>query len=262
MMAEVIDTAVRADIENRLTSIERDHGVEIILAVESGSRAWGFSSPDSDYDIRFVYRREMADYARLFPHRDVIETPIEDLIDLNGWDLAKALRLLLKSNAVVSEWLESPIVYRRNDSVAGQLERFADRCLRAESMVWHYLSLGKRQWETYLADEKEVPAKKYFYALRPALTLRHLRMFDGRPPMDIDKLIAACEISSEQERAIAAMREAKRNVEEKGLISRDAVMDKLIVSEIEIASSSASKAPRIRDEDVEAAEALFQALVS
>lgn len=80
--------------------------MRFLIAVESGSRAWGFPSPDSDYDIRFIHIHPRDWYLSLQPGRDVIERPIIDNIDLNGWDLRKALGLLLKSNAVVSEWLE------------------------------------------------------------------------------------------------------------------------------------------------------------
>ena len=98
-------------IVQRLHEIEEREHVRILLAVESGSRAWGFASPDSDYDVRFLYVRTMTDYLRLDPVRDVIEQPINDLLDMNGWDLQKALRLLYKSNPTLFEWLKSPIVY-------------------------------------------------------------------------------------------------------------------------------------------------------
>ena len=108
-MINQISPKIRQEIEARLAAIEAAEGVRYLLAVESGSRAWGFPSPDSDYDIRFVYVRKRDWYLRLEPGRDVIEAPIEDEIDLNGWDIRKTLGLMLKSNAVVSEWLSSPI---------------------------------------------------------------------------------------------------------------------------------------------------------
>ncbi|WP_278256068.1 nucleotidyltransferase domain-containing protein [Nocardioides convexus] len=88
-----------------------DHGVRVPWAIESGSRAWGFASPDSDYDCRFFFVRPSAAYAALWPARDVIETPLEGLLDVNGWDLGKAIRLATAGNATVGEWLRSPWVY-------------------------------------------------------------------------------------------------------------------------------------------------------
>ena len=109
------------EIQQRLDLIVAEEDVRLLFAVESGSRAWGFPSPDSDYDVRFVYARHITDYLRLEDRRDVIERPIVDEIDLNGWDIKKALQLMLKSNAVISEWLQSPIVYRAEPSVVDDL---------------------------------------------------------------------------------------------------------------------------------------------
>ena len=106
-----IESAVREEIGSVLCDLERDHGVKILLAVESGSRAWGFPSPDSDYDVRFVYVHAMDWYLSIEPGRDVIELPIDKTLDVSGWDLRKALHLLTKSNPALLEWLESPIIY-------------------------------------------------------------------------------------------------------------------------------------------------------
>src|ERR1700757_32936 len=99
------DPGTVSKINQRLSAVCKEHGVFIPLAIESGSRAWGFPSPDSDYDCRFVFVRLPDQHLTPWPERDVIEFPIEDDLDANGWDLAKALRLLLKGNAVIIEWL-------------------------------------------------------------------------------------------------------------------------------------------------------------
>jgi hypothetical protein len=112
-----------AQILDELARIERDEGVLILLAVESGSRAWGFPSPDSDFDVRFVYARTPADYIAVFEPRDVIERPISGMLDINGWDVKKALGLLRKSNPALLEWLRSKIVYREHPAAAAYLRR-------------------------------------------------------------------------------------------------------------------------------------------
>src|SRR6185295_15474964 len=99
-------------IDAMLDRVVDEYRVFVPLAIESGSRAWGFSSPDSDYDCRFVYVRQVEDHITPWSGRDVIELPLEGDLDANGWDLAKALRLLLKGNAVIVEWLRSPVIYR------------------------------------------------------------------------------------------------------------------------------------------------------
>src|SRR5476651_1701297 len=114
------DPGVVGAVDARLGSVAERESAVVLLAVESGSRAWGFPSPDSDYDCRFIYARARDDYLRLYPPRDVIEFPLDRVLDVNGWDLAKALRLLLKGNAVVIEWLTSPFVYAGDEKFREQ----------------------------------------------------------------------------------------------------------------------------------------------
>jgi predicted nucleotidyltransferase len=163
-----------------LERVRADHGVAIPLAIESGSRAWGFPSPDSDYDCRFLFVRSERDYLSLWRKRDVIEMPVDRVLDVNGWDIGKALKLLLKGNAVIIEWLTSPITYRTDpqfrDEFLELVRAVADRALIAR----HYLHLGERQRRTYFRDTKSVPQKKVFYALRPAAALRLAPAASGR----------------------------------------------------------------------------------
>ena len=169
-----------AEVDSRLAGIEREQRVAIGLAIESGSRAWGFPSPDSDYDCRFLFVRPAEDYLSPWRKRDVIETPLVDDIDLNGWELGKALKLLLKGNAVVIEWLMSPIVYDGDARFRDDLTEFAYRWSSRDGVMRHYLHLGERQRRTYFADGKDVQLKKLFYALRPAAALRWLRLHTDR----------------------------------------------------------------------------------
>lgn len=180
-----------AEIDRRLSDIVGEQKVAIALAIESGSRAWGFPSPDSDYDCRFLFVRPADQYLSPWPRRDVIETPLVDDMDLNGWELGKALRLLLKGNAVVIEWLMSPIVYDGDARFRDELTAFAHRWSSRTGVMRHYLHLGERQRRTYFADGKDVPLKKLFYALRPAAALRWLRLHDGEAvaPMHFPSLM-------------------------------------------------------------------------
>jgi predicted nucleotidyltransferase len=169
-----MDRTIVAEIDGRLADIKRHHNVSIPLAVESGSRAWGFPSPDSDYDCRFVFVRAVSETFTLFPERDVIETPLTPILDVNGWELSKALKLLLKGNVVVVEWLTSPLVYQCNSDfraafleIAGEV---ADRSLTAR----HYYHLAANHLDRFLSAEEDVPLKKLFYALRPLMALKWL----------------------------------------------------------------------------------------
>lgn len=183
------------EIDRRLEDIAADHAVTIAWAIESGSRAWGFPSPDSDYDARFIYVRSIDQYLSPWHPRDVIEMPIEGEMDVNGWDLGKAIKLMLKGNAVVLEWLQSPIIYSGDRQFRDEMLSLAEQCADRISSMRHYYHLGTQQWERFLALGDEAPAKKLFYAARPALCLRWLEVHEKRnvPPMHFQTLLREAE---------------------------------------------------------------------
>lgn len=228
-----IPLPVRTDIDARLAAIAADENVRLLLAVESGSRAWGFPSPDSDYDVRFLYVRPRDWYLSLAPGRDVIERPIVEDIDLNGWDIRKALGLVLKSNAVVSEWLCSPIHYRPDHPAMARLAVLADAIFNARALGHHYASISRTAANRWLDGADAVPVKKYFYALRPALAIRALRMNpDQRPAMNLQALMQQCALRSEFGCMIAELVETKRQTRERGNARRYPALDALIQDEL------------------------------
>ena len=230
---DVIPAKIRTEIDHRLAMVERDEDVRLLMAIESGSRAWGFPSPDSDYDVRFVYLRKRDWYLDLTPGRDVIEHPIVDEIDLNGWDIRKALGLLLKSNAVISEWIESPIRYRNDHTVIAKLRVLADEILDSRALAYHYSNLGKLAADRWLDGNHSVPVKKYFYALRPALAIHCLRLHpESRPPMSLQELIAKCNLSAGLSDDICELVEAKKLTNEKSNGTRKPALDKFIKSQL------------------------------
>lgn len=256
-----IPAPVRREIETRLARIEREDGVRVLMAIESGSRAWGFPSPDSDYDIRFLYVRPRDWYLALRPGRDVIERPILDEIDLNGWDIRKALGLLLKSNAVVSEWIESPIRYRPDDPFVARLAGLADDLLNPRALAWHYAKSGKAAADRWLDGEGEVPVKKYFYALRPALAIRAVRVDPGRrPPMNLHALIAASDLPVYLVEQIDVLVQAKARTNERGNGARLPEIDALIRDELGRAGDLPVR--KLRDRFVDRATSLFLDLVN
>lgn len=161
---------MRDKILEELRKIEMREGVKILLAVESGSRAWGFASPDSDYDVRFIYVREANDYLRLDSPRNVIELPIDNELDINGWDLQKALKLLYKSNPTLFEWFSSPIVYMETE-FADKFRTVMNEYFSNVRSLYHYISMAEGNFRDYLRGDM-VKAKKYFYVLRPVLAAK------------------------------------------------------------------------------------------
>ena len=236
------DSAAVATIDANLSDIAAQERVDILLAVESGSRAWGFPSPDSDYDCRFIYVRRAQDYLTLFPLRDVIERPPGPVLDVNGWDLAKALRLMIKGNAVAVEWLTSPFVYAGDAAFRGEALALAQDAVRPAAVARHYLHLGLRQRRTYFADEHAVPIKKIFYALRPAVALRWLRLHPGAAvaPMHFQTLIAQSDLPREIVAIVDDLLARKAVTSELGSGPLPAPLGRLIDEEFAIASSASS----------------------
>lgn len=187
-----IDKETKAEIFQRLEAAEQEHDVKILYAVESGSRAWGFESPDSDYDVRFIYIHK-ADWYLAFDierKRDVIEYPIVDEIDCSGWDLRKALYLFTRTNGALLEWLNSPIIYIENGPVAQQLRELAPKELNSTALCYHYSHMARGNAREYLFQDK-ARLKKYFYVLRPLFAILYIEAGLGVPPVEFEKLVSA-----------------------------------------------------------------------
>lgn len=176
-------------INEKLNEIEARENVKILHCAESGSRAWGFASPDSDFDVRFIYVRPKEFYLRLEKTRDVIEWQLDETLDINGWDLQKALRLLHSSNPTLFEWNSSPIVYRTTDKWQG-ISSVINEYFVAKSGLYHYLSTAKKNYRIYLQNET-VKLKKYFYVLRPLLACKWIIARGTPPPMPFSQLADA-----------------------------------------------------------------------
>jgi uncharacterized protein len=214
----MIPTLVRADILRRLQNAEKEHNVKVLLAVESGSRAWGFASPNSDYDARFIYvnRPEWYLSVELEEQRDVIEYPIVDEIDINGWDLRKALRLYWKSNPAFVEWIQSPIVYSEIGLFAKSARDLITKVYSCERGIYHYRNMAKTNYRGYLRAE-QVPLKKYFYVLRPLLAVRWLERFGSAAPIEFNQLLEMIHDQPQLIDSINGLLEVKRNSLEMGL---------------------------------------------
>ena len=236
----VIEPRIRQRIDDRLEEVERRESVRILLAVESGSRAWGFPSPDSDYDVRFLYARPRDWYLSIDSRRDVIEFPIEDVLDINGWDIRKALHLLLKANPVLAEWLTSPIRYREDAKVVAALRDLALRNGSRRPARHHYLRLGQSQYEKEIAGRDTVRLKRYFYALRPALALRWLRTRTDAPLMDLPSLRAGLDLGRDLDRGIDDLTARKARQSEIGTGPRIGMLDRFIEAEFAAAADIAA----------------------
>ncbi len=181
---------MKKKIQTELEAIEAHYKVKVVYACESGSRAWGFPSRDSDYDVRFIYAHPRDWYLSInVEHKkDVIERPINDQLDVSGWDLRKALHLFYKSNPPLLEWLGSPIVYWEKYGVARRMRDLAPTYYNPVACSYHYFHMARGNYRDYLRGDR-VWVKKYFYVLRPLLAVRWLEQDLGVVPTEFSALV-------------------------------------------------------------------------
>lgn len=177
------------EIKHELFRLEEEYDIKILLAVESGSRAWGFASTDSDWDVRYIYVHKLDWYLRIDQYKDSQEEILPNDIDLSGWELRKALGLFRKSNPPLLEWLRSPIVYLEQFSTANTLLELSEKYFNPRSCMYHYLSMAKGNFNEFLKDREVVKIKKYFYVLRPVLACDWILNEKSFPPMEFDRLV-------------------------------------------------------------------------
>lgn len=203
---------IQQEISKQLDEIEKVEDVRILHAVESGSRAWGFASPDSDYDVRFVYVRPETDYLRLDEPRDVIEWQLDEVLDINGWDLKKALKQLAKGSATMFEWSGSSIVYRTTEAWK-RIQETSKQYFSEKAAIYHYYGTASSTLQGYLLGD-QVRYKKYFYALRPLLAARYIEKYHEAPPVLFEELLKL-ELPYDLRTAIEELLEIKKYTTEK-----------------------------------------------
>lgn len=180
---------ILCNIQTKLSELEQVHDCRILFAVESGSRAWGYASETSDYDVRCVYYHPAARYLSITPMRDTIEWELNEVYDINGWDLRKALQLALRSNISVYEWADSPIVYR-SSPWHDEFRAVTRRVMQPERLASRYVGMALSTFKRYL-NLPSPPYKEYFYAIRPLLAARWVLHESSPAPVPFADLRAA-----------------------------------------------------------------------
>ena len=238
--------------------LEQTEHIRIVYACESGSRAWGFASRDSDYDVRFLYVRSLEWYLSLQSKRDVLERQLPHDLDLSGWDVHKALILFAKFNPPLLEWLGSPIVYREEPSFTDALKGLLPSYYAPRACMYHYLHMAKGNYREYLKGET-VWTKKYLYVLRPILACRWLEAGHGPVPMEMTTLVDTL-LQGERRAAIRELIARKQQGEELDQGPRFPVLDALI----EEALAQLEGAPKAQVQphtDITALDELFRQTV-
>ena len=247
------------EIRENLRRIEIEHEIHILYACESGSRAWGFASTDSDYDVRFIYARKLNSYLSIRERRDVIEVPVNELLDMGGWDIRKALQLFIKSNPPLYEWLQSPVVYKSDSSFVSELSSLVPEYFSLRAGCHHYMSMAKNTFENDLQSE-QVKLKKYFYALRPALAALWIVEKRTVPPMQFDRLRVLIE-DDQWQTTVDHLLEGKRAADEKTTIAPVPALQEWI-EKILLAVKEKSMALSIVKHNTELLDQIFRKYIS
>lgn len=217
-----------SDIQKRIRKVQEENDIKILYACESGSRAWGFESKDSDYDIRFIYVRPVKDYIAVEQPPDVVEIPGDEVWDMNGWDLTKALKLLVKGNSNLLEWLHSPIPYIENPEFCSEMLDLVDRSVSAKKLYFSYQGMARNNYREYLHREI-VWIKKYLYVLRPLLACHWIEKHNALPPVQFDELVEFGKLSFPYiTESIDALLKMKRAGLEKEMGPKMPQLDRLI----------------------------------
>jgi predicted nucleotidyltransferase len=227
----MVSLAIFISIGRELRRIEQAYDVRVLYACESGSRAWGFASQDSDYDVRFLYVHSRDWYLSIEDRRDVIEEPISDGLDLSGWELRKTLRLLRKSNPPLLEWLKSPVVYAWDEDFVSEFKQLADEYYSPARCFQHYLHMAFGNAREYLKQE-QVWTKKYLYVLRPLLACRWIERNMGQVPMLFDELVEGVVEDGDVRAAIANLVAGKKAGDELDRSPKDIVLGRYIEAEL------------------------------
>lgn len=208
---------MKTTIQEKLKHIEQEHKLKILYACESGSRAWGFPSPDSDYDVRFIYAKSADSYLSIHNEKDFMDFPLGSELDINGWDLKKTLELIYKSNSVPFEWVQSPIVYYRDKSFADELWTLCQSYFCPRTNIHHYLGIARGAMESLKGDE--IGIKKLFYVLRPLLSALWCLENRSIAPMNIFSLVDL--MPKELEQKVLSLIELKATAKERFAIQLD-----------------------------------------
>ena len=243
-------------IIGKLKKIEEKEQVKILFAVESGSRAWRFPSIDSDYDVRFVYIHPIEWYLSIDEGRDVLEYPINDLLDISGWDIRKALRLFKKSNPSIMEWISSPIRYFEYSSFLKQISGLSNEYFSPKSSMYHYIHIATSNYRKYLQGDM-VKIKEYFYVLSSILACKWIEINKTIPPIDFEDLLESQVDDKELSNEIKILLERKKSGEELDIEPRIEVISKFLEDEIMYYQSYVKRLDNGKKLDVSILDSLF-----
>lgn len=219
-------------IQGQLRDIEEKNNVKILYAMESGSRGWGFKSKDSDFDVRFIYVHPTEWYLNIFEGSDIIEIPVDEVLDINGWDIKKAMKLMYKSNAPLLEWLSSPIIYIENINFIKELREVSEKYFNPVSVINHYINIARKSYKG-IECESSMKLKKLFYVIRPIVACMWIEKCNTIPPMNLQAMMKEVEIDNRIKEMIEELVIVKSDSIESDAINPQTELMKFLKDKIE-----------------------------
>jgi hypothetical protein len=216
----------------KLQATEEKYEVKIPLSIESGSRGWGFAATNADYDCRFLYVHKKDWYLTVREKKDFIEYAVDEVFDIKGYDISRALKYIMKSQATIYEWLSSNVIYIRDEAITSKLQNLAADFFNPVSVSYHYLSLARKMFKE-IDGAEAAKVKKYFYILRPIANLNYIRQYRKMPYMEYDRTLAEIDLSPEINGAIQELKELKMTLKEHDLIPKYKPLTGYFADEIE-----------------------------
>lgn len=221
---------MKAQVRKIIRTFESERNIRILYACESGSRAWGFASPDSDYDIRFIYAHPKDWYLRLDEKKDFIDTFLPGDLDLSGWDLAKTLRLFSTCNLSLNEWLDSPEVYYEAEGFKAELAIHIPELFNPRKAMHHYLNMAKKVYEKN-NDKGWIGIKKLFYVVRPLFCCAWIEREGSMPPTEFQSMLEVGLASNDIVNQIVEIRSQKETAVEGHVIEMQTQLQKWITTQ-------------------------------
>lgn len=253
-------TDIKNAIMQKLKETERNYEVKIPFAIESGSRGWGFASQDSDYDCRFIYVHRKDWYLSVLEKKDIIEYAADEIFDVNGWDLKKVLQHIMKSNAVMFEWLSSNELYIKEDYVATQLQTLANKFFNPIAVSYHYLSIAKNKLGEILSED-EAKLKKYFYILRPIANLEYIFKYMKMPYMEYDRTLAEINLDKAILAEIQELQRIKIDSDESFKIPQNKYLIDYFKNKIDVFSQRLNDMQFTRNREYQEVDIVFRAIL-
>ena len=260
MKYENYDGSIQELVRGKLKEIEEKENVRILYAVESGSRAWGIASADSDYDVRFIYVRDRNFYLSLRDTQDFIDWELNEVLDINGWDLKKALQHFHKSNATVFEWANSPVVYATTPEWQELYSTVAQHYFSCKSALYHYYGTANKNYHAFLTEDM-VKYKKYFYVLRPILACKWIEEKKCPPPVAFDELCQAM-LEEKMKQPVGELLAKKVQMSEADKAPKIMEVNQYIEDQLTHYKNLADSMPDDRNPDWEALEKAFRRMVT